>query len=164
MNFNQLDLQTKESLHQELNTYATKLGGKNFFLQLIEDAKREKTHPLLNKSCIYHFSKGRVSWSKSIYKDTLDLLIKTIKLDEADENFLKSINNKTNKKTLNMIRALKPVTIEIKPKQREEGEGFEISIIDASNEDEMKISLVYKIIFFYNIDFAKQALNYKATN
>jgi len=164
MNFNHLDLETKESLHKELNEYAAKLGGKNFFLQLIEDAKREKTHPLLNKSCVYHFSKGRVSWNKSIYKDTLDLLVKTIKLDEADENFFKSINSKSNKKTVNMIRALKPVSIQIKPKQREDGEGFEINIIDASNEDEMKISLIYKIIFFYNIDFAKQAISYKSQN
>lgn len=160
MNFTQLDSKTQERLHEEITAYSDKLGGRNFFLQLIEDMKKEKTHPLLNKGCAYHFSKGKVSWTKSIYKDTLDLLTETIKKEEQDSKFFASLKPKQQKTTTNMMKALKPVSIQIKPKQRDDGEGFEINIIDSSNEEKIKISFIYKIIFFYNIDFAKQALAY----
>lgn len=162
MNFKNLDSKTKEQLHNQLTTYANSVGGTNFFLQLIEDIKKEKPSPLLNKTSIYHYSKGKMIWNKSIYKDTLELLNSTIRLEEKDEKFFDSLKPKIQKTTKNMMRALKPVVIDIKPKSELEGEGFSLSIIDASNEEDIKISLVYKIIFFYNIEFAKQVLTYKA--
>lgn len=164
MNFKHLDSQTKEQLHNELSTYAKSIGGTNFFLQLIEDIKKEKPHPLLNKTSIYHYSKGKINWNKSIYKDTLELLSNTIRLEEKDEKFFDTLKPKVQKTTKNMMRALKPVVIEIKPKGDIEGEGFSLNIIDSSDEDDIKISLIYKIIFFYNIDFAKQALAYTPKN
>lgn len=39
--------------------------------------------------------------------------------------------------------------------------GFELTIIDATNSDAIKISLLFKVVFFYNISFVKEILNYK---
>ena len=164
MNFKHLEIEQKEQLHKELTSYAQSLGGTNFFLQLIEDIKKEKPSPLLNKTSIYHYSKGKMTWNKAIYKDTLELLHSTIRLEEKDENFFESLKPRVQKTTKNMMRALKPVTIEVQPKSALEGEGFSLNIIDSSDEENIKISLIYKIIFFYNVDFAKQALTYTAKN
>jgi len=164
MNFNHLDSKMKQKLHDEVTSNANNLGGKNFFLQLIEDIKKEKTHPLLNKSSKYHFSKGQIIWNKSIYKDTLVLLHDTIRAVEKDENFFSELKPKLQKTTTNMMKALKPVSIEIAPKDLKDGEGFDLNIIDSSDENNIKISMMYRIVFFYNIDFAKQALNYKPEN
>ncbi|RXJ87881.1 hypothetical protein [Arcobacter sp. CECT 8985] len=161
MKFKDLDEQTKEYLYTTLNNYANSLGGKNFFLQLIEDMKKEKENPLLNKSSAFHYSKGRVSWNKKIYKDTLVLLYETMRLEEKDSNFFESLKPKTKKNTINMMKTLKPVTIEIKPKDDEQTEGFSLCIIDSTDEENIKISLLFKSIFFYNINFAKDALSYK---
>lgn len=60
-----------------------------------------------------------------------------------------------------MMKTLKPIKLEIRPKNKADGEGFNLSIIDTSNEDEIKISLLFKIIFFYNINFVKDILKYK---
>jgi len=162
MNFNHLDSKMKQKLHEEVLSNANKLGGKNFFLQLIEDIKKEKTHPLLNKSSKFHFSKGQIVWTKSIYKDTLVLLHDTIKKSEQDENYFDELKPKHQKTTTNMMKALKPIYIQVAPKDSNEGEGFELNIIDASNPDDIKISMMYRIIFFYNTDFAKDAMTYKS--
>ncbi len=162
MNFNHLDSQTKKELHEEVLENANSLGGMNFFLQLIEDIKKAKGHPLLNKSNAFHYSKGKVSWNKAIYKDTLVLLHDTIKKSEQDENYFDELKPKHQKTTTNMMKALKPIYIQVAPKDSNEGEGFELNIIDASNPDDIKISMMYRIIFFYNTDFAKDAMTYKS--
>ncbi len=60
-----------------------------------------------------------------------------------------------------MMKALKPINIEVRPKNQADGEGFELTIIDATNSDAIKISLLFKVVFFYNISFVKEILNYK---
>ena len=67
MNFNQLDEEEKKQLHTKAIDLAENLGGVNFFLQMIEDIKMEKPHALLNKSCVFHFSKGKLNWNKQIF-------------------------------------------------------------------------------------------------
>jgi hypothetical protein len=162
MNFNTLDTKTKALVHTELKEFSQNLGGINFLLQLIEDIKKEKTHPLLNKTSIYHFSKGKVSWNKKIYKDTLELLLTTIKEEEKENYSLNNYKAKVQKSTVNMKKALKPVILKIEGKEESEDNYFNLNIIDSKNEDHIKISFFFKIIFFYNVSFAKEALNYKA--
>ena len=161
MNFNKLDLKIKEQVHRELTDFASNLGGVNFLLKFVEDIKEEKTHPLLNKSSTYHFSKGKVLWNKLIYKDTLSLLSNTIKEEEKEDYFLNDFTKKKQKEIINMKKALKPVNIRIIPKDKKDGEGFSISIIDSKNEENIKISFMFKILFFYNVSFIKQAINYR---
>ena len=160
MNFNQLDEDQKKQLHTKAIDLAENLGGVNFFLQMIEDIKTEKPHALLNKSCVFHFAKAKLNWNKQIYKDRLDQLFTAMRKEERDGDMLNGLNPKDYKETMNMMRTLKPVSIKVTPKKEEELLGFTFSILDTSIEKKTKVSMIYKIIFFYHIDFAKDILTY----
>ena len=160
MNFNQLDEEQKQQLHNQAMELATNLGGVNFFLQMIEDIKAEKPHALLNKSCVFHFAKAKLNWNKQIFKDSLDQLFTAMRKEERDGDMLNGLNPKDYKETMNMMRTLKPVSIKVTPKKEEELLGFTFSILDTSIEKKTKVSMIYKIIFFYHIDFAKDILTY----
>lgn len=84
-----------------------------------------------------------------------------MKLEEKDSDFLQTLKPKAKKNTINMMKTLKPVLIDIKPKNELEGQGFSLNIIDSRNEEDIKISLLFKIVFFYNISFAKEVISYK---
>ena len=161
MNFKDLSIEEKKEINELLTKYADSIGGVNFFLQLIDDIKKETIFPLLNKSNIFHFSKGKVSWSKGIYKDTKFLLHNYLKSMEKDEKYLSTIKPKEKKNIENMMRTLKPVEIKVRSKNNAD-EGFNFNIIDITDGQNAKVSLSYKIIFFYGKDFAKQALSFKA--
>lgn len=160
MNFNDLNNEEKQQLHTELTSHANSVGGQNFFLQMIEDIKKEKPKPLLNKSAVLHYSQGKISWEKSIFKDTLTSLYDAMKREEKSGDMLDGINPKEYKVTMNMMRALKPIKLDVVPKI-EGCEGFSMQILDATEPKKTKISLLFKIVFFYNVDFAKQVLNYE---
>lgn len=161
MNFNNLSNETKAKLHKELLENAMSVGGKNFFLQMIEDTRKEKPNPLLNKTAIFHYTSGKVSLSKSIYKDTLTTLFSAMRKEEKDGDMLDGLKPKEYKNFMNMMRTLKPVKVQVIPKDIENCTGFKFSILDSTVEKNTKITLMFKIIFFYNIEFAKKALNYE---
>ena len=69
----------------------------------------------------------------------------------------KNLNDYKKIKVINMLKTLKPITFGVLP-NNDRLEGFEFKIIDENNE----ISMIFKIIFFYNIGFAKEILKYKA--
>ncbi len=163
MNFIDLSNEAKEALHQELLTCATKLGGKNFLLQLVEDVKRTEQSPLVNKDKHFSFSKGFVSWNKVIYPETFDLLLTAIITEEREGDMLTGMKEKDQKRLVNMLKTLKPVELTIKPKNIKDGEGFSLLILDTSDASKTKISLLFKVLFFHNIAFAKQALSFKAS-
>jgi len=164
MHFKDLTKEQKQELHKELLANANSIGGKNFFLQMIEDIKEQKPHPLLNVTSAYHYPTGIIKWTKSIYKDTLTSLFEAMRKEEKDGDMLNGLSPKEYKTTMNMIRALKPVQITIKSKKEPQLEGFSLSILDTSTPKNTKISLMFKILFFYNIDFAKEVLNYNITS
>jgi len=105
MDFNKLDDNTKQQLHEEIVSHANSIGGNNFFLQMIEDIKKEKPSPLINKSGAFHYSKGKVTLSKSIFKDTLALLVDAMRREEKTGDMLNGINPKEYKAVMNMMRA-----------------------------------------------------------
>ena len=162
MKFNDLNLETKKQLNTQLTQYANNIGGMNFFLQMIEDIRDEKPSSLLNKTAVYHYKNGRISWGKSIYKDTLTLLFSAIRKEEKDGDMLNDLSPKAYKETMNMMRALKPVTITIASNDESAQNSFTFNILDSSEAKKTKIDLMFKIIYFYNIEFAKDALNFKA--
>jgi len=162
MKFNDLNLETQKQLHMQLTQYMNSLGGMNFFLQMMEDIREEKPSSLLNKTAIYHFKQGKITWGKSIYKDTLTLLFSAIRKEEKDGDMLNNLNPKAYKETMNMMRALKPVTITISSDDIENTNTFTFNILDSSEPKKTKIDLMFKVIYFYNIEFAKDALNFKA--
>ncbi|OUR69800.1 hypothetical protein A9Q76_08800 [Arcobacter sp. 31_11_sub10_T18] len=161
MNFNDLSNEEKQQLHVELTNNANSVGGTNFFLQMIEDIREEKPKALLNKTATFHYKKGKIEWQKSIFKDTLTCLYDGMRREEKTGDMLNGINPKEYKAAMNMMRALKPVNLVVTPKDGEY-EGFNMEILDASEEKKTKISLMFKIVFFYNVTFAKEVLNYKA--
>ena len=160
MKFNDLNNQTKNQIHTELVNKANSIGGINFFLQMIEDIRKEKPNILTNKTASFHYTKGRITWGKSVYKETLSLLFSAMKKEEKDGDMLNGLTPKAYKETMNMMRTLKPVTINISSKDETDGHGFTINILDSSELKKTKIDLYFKIIFFYNIEFAKDALSF----
>ena len=160
MNFNQLDEEQKNKLHNQAMEVAQNLGGVNFFLQMIEDIKKEKPHALLNKSCVFHFSKGKLNWNKQLFKESTNLLFTAMRKEERDGDMLNGLPPKEYKETMNMMRTLKPLIITVTPKKVEEPRFFSFPILDTRVEKKTKVSLFYKMLFFYHIDFAKDVLNY----
>jgi len=161
MDFNKLDNATKEQIHSELTAYAQSIGGKNFFLKMIEEIREQKPNPILNKTGTFHTSKVKITLSKSMFKDTFTTLFDAIRREERNGDMLNGIATKEYKSTMNMMRTLAKVNIEIEPKNEEEGKGFDFSILDTSEEKKTKVTFIFKAIFFYHLDEAKKALSYK---
>lgn len=162
MRFNDLDLETKKALHNDLSTKANSIGGTNFFLQMIEDVREEKPSSLLDENAVYNYTNGKISWGKSIYKETLTTLFLSMRKEEKDGDLINGLNPKDYKATMNMMRTIKPVTISVTSNDEKNGHGFTFSILDSSEAKKTKFDLIFKIIYFYNIEFAKDALTFKA--
>ncbi len=160
MNFNKLNVEVKQQLHEEITNFANLFGGKNSFLTMIEEIREQKPNPILNKSGIFHTSKVKITLSKSIFKDTFSTLYDAIRREEKTGDMLNSVETRDYKNTMNMMKTLKNVTITFASK--ENSETFVLPILDASEEKKTKVSFLYKIIFFYHLDEAKKALNYNA--
>jgi hypothetical protein len=161
MDFRKLTQEQKEVFNKQLIEHANKFGGKNGFLTLIEDIKKEELHPLVNKTLKFKHSQGSMSWNKSIYKDTMDLLISTISREDKVENIFDGLKSREQKRTLNMLKALKPILIKTRLKNLKDGEGFDISIIEVDQDENYQISFMFKAVFVYNIELVKKILNYK---
>lgn len=162
MRFNDLDLETKTQLNKQLTQYSNSIGGMNFFLQMIEDVRNEKPSSLLSKEASYTYKQGKITWTKSIFKETLTLLFSAMRKEEKDGDMINNLSPKVYKETMNMMRALKPVTITIKSNDKSDSHGFTFNILDSSEAKKTKIDLIFKIIYFYNVEFAKDALNFKS--
>lgn len=161
MDFNKLDDNLKQKLHEEILAYANSIGGINHFLKTIEEIRSETPNPLLNKTGTFHTSTSKITLTKSIYKETFSLLFNAMRREEKGGDMLDGINPKEYKTTMNMMRTLRPITIDVVSKKDETLEGFNISILDVTQEKKTKVTWIFKIMFFYHLDEAKKALNYK---
>ena len=163
MDFNKLDNDIKLELHTQIAGFANCVGGKNFFLKMIEEIRAEKPNPILNKTGTFHTTRTKVTLSKAMFKDSFTTLFEAIRREEKSGDMLNGIAPKEYKATMNMMRALGNVTIFVESKKEEdESEGFEFSILDKSEEKKTKVTFIFKAIFFYHLDEAKKALSYKA--
>ncbi len=158
MNFTDLSPKDKKQLHEEIVSHAHNIGGENVFLQMVEDIREAGMILLLEKSTAFRFNGGNINWSKSIYKDTLTLLLEALK---SDGDMFEGLKVKKQKSMLNMLKTLKPVIIRVKPKNMKDGEGFTLSIVETDIKDKATISLMFRIIFFEPIGFTKEALAYE---
>ncbi len=158
MSFNNLTQENKDILQQEILEIAMSMGGKSFFLQMINDIKSSKEHPLSHQSCSFYFIDGKIKWNKAIYKKTLNTLFKAIRMQEKEGIFLDKNSPKEYKNILNMIKTIKPVEITIKA---QDSEAYNCKIFDVIDGDKTEVSTLFKVIFFYNIDFVKKILNNK---
>lgn len=158
MNFHKLDTQIKQKLHKDLLSNAMSIGGKNIFLQMIEDLRKIEEEPLINKTRVISYAKGKIKWDKTIYKETYELLLEVI---NKEDNLLDGLTHKKQKNVINMLKTLNPLTFIVKPKNQNDGVGFTFKIIDSSDKGNSKIDMMFKIIFLYKIEFAKQVLKYE---
>ena len=62
--YDSLDDDKKQDLKNQIIKYATSLGGKNHFLNLIEAVRLARPHPLMAKGACFRFNKGIIKWEK----------------------------------------------------------------------------------------------------
>ena len=158
MSFNNLTQEKRDILQQEILDTAMSMGGKSFFLQMINDIKSSSEHPLSHQSCDFRFMYGKIKWNKPIYKKTLNTLFKAIRYQEKEGVLLDKNFPKEYKSRLNMIKTLKPLEIIIKT---QDCDAYSCKIFDIIDDDKTEVSTLFKVIFFYNIDFVKKILNNK---
>jgi len=163
MNFNNLDEAAKTLIHDRLTECANSFGGANYFLQLLEAIRAAKTSPLLAKNCVFGFELGTIKWSKAIFEDKLNLLVKARLHEGKNNNLLPKEDDQAFKRVLNLVRALKPIEFKVKPKNMKHGEGFTVMPLEVIDETTTRMDLIFDILFFAGIDTAKKILKYNPT-
>ena len=158
--FNNLDDAAKTAYHNQLAKCAEAFGGINFFLQLLEAIRKEKTHPLTAKHSEFRFSRGIVKWEKVIFKDKFTLLTKIRITESEDGNLLPDQDDKSYKKVMNLLRTLQPIEFVVMPKNQKDGEGFSFHAFDIVDKDVTKINPVFDALFFCSVDTIKKVLSY----
>jgi len=159
LSYNSLDDLTKQNLKKEINDCALALGGKNHFLHLLEEIRKERHHPLMAKSSSFRFSYGTVKWEKVIFKDKVHLLIKMIKDRENNGNLMPKKGDRKYKTVLNLLRTLGPMKFEIRPKNNKDGDGFNLHPFDIIDENTSHLNFMFDIVFFLPIHIVKQVFN-----
>jgi hypothetical protein len=158
--FNSLDDAAKQQYHLRLKTCADAIGGPNFFLQILEDIRRTKPHPIIAKQCVFKSSRGTIHWNKVIFKDKLTLLMQERIHESERGNFLPDETDKQYKKVLNLVRTLGPVTFTVTPKNRKDGEGFTVQPFERIDEQTTRLDPLFDALFFCSVDTVKRVLNY----
>jgi len=159
-NFNNMDDAAKAQYHRQLIKCADAFGGTNFFLQLLEAIRKTKPHPLTAKHMEFRFSRGIVKWNKVIFKDKLTLLMK-VRTDAGDDgNLIPDEEDKSYKKVMNLLRALGPIEFEVKPKNLNDGDGFNMRAFDIIDKKTTRLNPVFDALFFCSVDTVKKALSY----
>ncbi len=159
--FNNLSDEEKEKYHNLFLEKADAFGGTNFFLQLLEGIRKHKTHPLTAKHSEFKFSRGNVRWEKVIFKDKLNLLIKTRVNESKNGNFLPPKEDKSYKSVMSLVRALAPIKFTVTPKNMNDGEGFTFKAFDKIDEETTRLNPLFDALFFCSVDTIKKVLSYK---
>ena len=156
ISYNSLDDLTKQNLKKEINDCALSLGGKNHFLHLLEEIRQERPHPLISKKSSFRFSYGTVKWEKVIFKDKVDLLLKMAKERENNRNLMPKKGNRHYKTIMNLLRTLGPMTFEIRPKNKKDGDGFNVHPFDIIDENTSHLNFMFDAVFFLPTRIVKQ--------
>jgi hypothetical protein len=155
--FNNLDDAQKTAYHNKLSECAKAFGGANFFLQLLEEIRKTKPHPLVSKYNEFKFPKGGIFWNKTIFQDKLSLLLKV----RIKENLLPDSSDKNFKKTLNLLKTLHPISFEVRPKSSKDGDGFVVKPFKIIDDKTTHINPVFDALFFCSVDTVKKILAYE---
>jgi hypothetical protein len=158
--FNTLNDEEKKINHEKLLDCANKFGGKNFFLNMLEEIRETKPHPLIASNSAFDMEMGSITWNKVIFNDKLQLLLKARVNESAQDNLLPEENAKNYKKVLNVVRTLKPIVFHVKPANKEDGPGFFFQPFDIIDEEKTKLNPLFDAIFFCSVATVKKALNY----
>ncbi|MGY8751559.1 MAG: hypothetical protein ACKVKJ_05940 [Fidelibacterota bacterium] len=157
--YNSLDDSTKQNLKEQIIECAVAIGGKNHFLSLIEEIREKQIHPLLSKDSSFRFSYGLVKWGKVIFKDKVDLLITLTNDRENNENLMLKKGDKNYKTIMNFLRTLGPITFEVHPENKKDGDGFSLQAFDLIDENTSHLNFMFDVIFFLPINIVKKLFN-----
>ena len=160
-NFNNLSPEKKEILQQQLTTCADNFGGQNFFLQLCEEIREAKAHPLCSRHQDFLSEFGTIRWGKTIFNDKIQLIEKVRQNRKDSANILPSQDNKAYKKVLNLVKTLAPITFSVRPSLRDSGDGFDFPAFKQVDKDLITLNPIFEALFFANIETVKKILNYK---
>lgn len=156
--FSNLEEEQKRIFSERLNECAKSFGGVNFFLQLLEEIRKTKPHPLGAKNCEFSFHLGSIKWNKPIFIDKIALLLKVRPNELTEGSILPSPNSRGYKSVLNLVRTLKPIKFEVKPYDAEHGKGFSFECFEVTDEETTKLDVAFDALFFCQIDLVKKAL------
>lgn len=159
--FNNLDDEQKEEYQKQLSGYAQSIGGVNFFLQLLETIRETSPHPLISTNREFTVGIAKVKWNKVIFNYKLQSLIKARSNQDKRGNLLPKKDTKGYKKTLNLLRTMKPIVFTVKPAHREDGDGFMFQPLEIVSETSTKLNPIFDILFFCSVETSKKILNYK---
>lgn len=159
-NFNPLNLYPHDDLCQILNDSAEAIGGKNYFIQLLEAVRDAQPHPLISKKAEFKFSVGSIKWSKPIFREKYTLL-KHIKLNSHDGNVFPQKGIKGYKGILNLLRTLKPISFAVHPKNKKDGIGFTFQPLIIVDDETTNINPLFEALFFAPLYQVKKSLNQK---
>ena len=157
--YNSLDDATKERLRKQINDCAQSLGGKNYFLQLLEAIRSEHHHPLMAKDLSFRFKHGIVKWKIVIFKDKVQLLIKLLKNSEINGNLMPKKGDKNYKTIINLLRTLGPMKFKIQPKNSNDGDGYILHPFDIIDENTSQINFMFDVVFFLPLYIVKKVFN-----
>jgi len=159
--FNNLSEEEKLRYHELLMTCANNYGGLNFFLQLLEAIRDTTPHPLASSYQDFLFDLGDIRWGKTIFNDKIELIKSTRVARSSEKSFLPNEGDKKYKKVLNLIRTLDPIVFSVRPKLRDEGEGFDFKAFEKVDEQTVTLNPIFEALFFCSIDTVKKILTYK---
>ena len=147
-NFNSLDDSLKEKFRYEINSLAKSFGGKSHFLQLIEEIRLEKPHPLMSKNSTFRFRHGTIKWQKVLYRDKVYLLMDILRNNLNDRNLMFEKGNKRYKSVLNLLRTLGPMKFNFKPKNNNDGEGFTLQPLELIDQKTTRMNIMIEAVFY----------------
>ena len=154
-----LDPESRERLHRELDAFASRIGGRNPFLGLLEAVRAQSSHPLLSSRRSLVYPHGELKWNKTLYRDKIELL-RTIRKEENERgNLLPDPDSRDYKKVLNLLRTLGPVTFTIWPKEVESGKPVTFHALQRIDETTTRLDPIFDAIFFASFDLVKKLLN-----
>ena len=159
-NYSLIDDVLKEKFKKEINNLANSVGGKNYFLQLIEEIRMQRPHVLISKEACFKYKYGKVKWEKVLYRDKVRLLLEILKKNNTNnQNLMWEKGQKRYKITLNLLRTLGPMRFKVEPKNNNDGPGFYISPLDIIDSKTTNINFMFEAIFFLPAHTVKQIFN-----
>lgn len=141
-----------------LRQCAEQMGGKNFFLTLIETIRNTREGIFVSEKKELKYPNGTLTWNKTLFADNWRLLEGSAKVRTKGGNILPPSDDKRHKKILNMIRSLKPLTFTVTPNEEAHGSGFSFSPLEIVDEQTVLLSPLYKALFITQIDAVRKAL------
>ncbi|RLA78173.1 MAG: hypothetical protein DRG78_15705, partial [Epsilonproteobacteria bacterium] len=105
-----------------------------------------------------------IEWNKVVFADKLEVLQAILLAHKSSEkpdfNILANDNQKQKKKILNMVKTLSPIEFIVKPKDTEDGVGFNFKVFESIEDNFVKINPIFVAMFFCSTEFTKKALKY----